>query len=846
MSAPEPHAFYTAGGTLKPGGAYVWRKADDELLGLCRAGTFAYLLTARQMGKSSLMERTARRLREEGVGTAGVDLSQIGTQVTAESWYLGILVAIADDLAMDMDVVVWWQEHQHLGIGQRISLFFQDLVLRVPGRIVVFIDEIDTTLSLSFTDDLFAVIRSLYNSRGRMPALERLSFVLIGAASETELIRDPQRTPFNIGQRVELTCFSFDEARPLAAGLPAGDQGERERMLRRVLWWTDGQPYLTQRLCGLIAQKNAPLPDTDIDALVTATFFGRSSDPNLSWVRDMLTRRAPNVAAVLWTYRAILAPHSQVADEEQVPAKAHLKLAGVVRREERWLRVRNAIYRSVFDQKWVRQSLWSNWKQLRRAIVAVAALSIAVVGFAALAWNVVRLRREAAVERAGRLEAVQKMLQLGDQAAAAQEIARLAKQSRAEASVPVAPAPAPAQHTQKEWDDLVRERDLARAALSQQPQPAAPAVTESPAGQPNLAVELQRTKDQLATARAENTDLRNRLDNRRDATSAGAPGGTATAPVDTRPAAPPPPTPVTAPEVAEKKIVVRERPDSSNKSALKGYATLHVSIVDTRRKLLEKAAGLHVELTQLSKDEQKKKPEQRKPQVLWSGKTEASRLSFEGLGTGGDNTYTIRVRADRYLDAEFGLFNTPQQINELRIMIVAKGAQYEFLPWERLPDYVLKALGDQAARAQADYDSLKSKSPKHLAGMLNVLSAMQEPLSSGAPALSTVKRVIWSDPAEAPNRIQVWADKKLNDYLFRYSNQGGLVRITLREANLSASFDDKSKEMIDGSEYIHATIGIGSPNLRVDPMQVYASRWTAEQFQRWSYFDPPYSISSPK
>src|SRR4051812_21917851 len=44
---------YTTGGTVQAGGGvYLSRRADDELLALCREGEFAFVLTARQMGKS--------------------------------------------------------------------------------------------------------------------------------------------------------------------------------------------------------------------------------------------------------------------------------------------------------------------------------------------------------------------------------------------------------------------------------------------------------------------------------------------------------------------------------------------------------------------------------------------------------------------------------------------------------------------------------------------------------------------------------------------------------------------------------------------------------------------------
>jgi len=73
-------------------------------------------------------------------------------------------------------------------------------------------------------------------------------------------VRDPQRTPFNIGQRVEMTDFSFDEALPLAAGLGLPEI-EARQALQWVLDWTNGHPYLTQRLCQAITERSTPPSD---------------------------------------------------------------------------------------------------------------------------------------------------------------------------------------------------------------------------------------------------------------------------------------------------------------------------------------------------------------------------------------------------------------------------------------------------------------------------------------------------------------------------------------------------------------------------------------------------------
>src|SRR6266480_3434504 len=83
--------FFVTGGTLSPDApSYVPRQADDDLLAGLRAGKFCYVLTSRQMGKSSLMVRALGRLRQDGFEVVVLDLTEIGQNVTPEQWYDGI------------------------------------------------------------------------------------------------------------------------------------------------------------------------------------------------------------------------------------------------------------------------------------------------------------------------------------------------------------------------------------------------------------------------------------------------------------------------------------------------------------------------------------------------------------------------------------------------------------------------------------------------------------------------------------------------------------------------------------------------------------------------------------
>jgi hypothetical protein len=390
--------LYTVGGTVQAGGGlYIPRQADDTLLQLCRERVFAYVLTPRQMGKSSLMVRTAERLQKEDVRTAIVDLQVLGANATAEQWYLGFLVELEEKLDLDTDVMAWWQAHAHLGIAQRLTQFFSQVLLAdVTEPVVIFVDEIDSTLSLDFTDDFFVAIRSLYVVRATQPEFKRLSFVLLGVATPGDLILDPKRTPFNVGKRVDLTDFTREEAKPFAAGLGDFTEAQRQQTLDLVLDWTGGHPYLTQRLCQEMAQIGGDWTEAKVKRLVNRLFLGTESekDNNLQFVRDMLTKRAPEPIALMRTYRQIWRGKPQVLDEEQSLVKSHLKLAGVVKRVGKVLQVRNPIYRQVFDRRWIKEHLpESLWQRLKPAMPIIATLLLILL---VISWTTLYVNQERA------------------------------------------------------------------------------------------------------------------------------------------------------------------------------------------------------------------------------------------------------------------------------------------------------------------------------------------------------------------------------------------------------------------------------------------------------------------
>jgi hypothetical protein len=282
--------------------------------------------------------------------------------MTVEAFYAGLLDAFIHQLKLPITLTQWWQDHALLSAVQRFANFVADEVLpRIRTRLVVFVDEIDMMLSLDFSDDFFAAIRAFYNDRTHHAVFKRLTFVLSGVASPSDLIQDRTRSPFNIGYRIELTDFTREEAHTLAEGLPF-DPPTAEQLLNRVLYWTGGHPYLTQRVCASLATDKAlPEDPRRVDALIDTLFFSDAtwSDPNLAYVRDRMVADTYNPDALLELYRRIRAGE-QVFDDERSPVHATLKLAGIVKVIPGGiLRPRNAIYECIFDLAWVDTALRS-------------------------------------------------------------------------------------------------------------------------------------------------------------------------------------------------------------------------------------------------------------------------------------------------------------------------------------------------------------------------------------------------------------------------------------------------------------------------------------------------------
>jgi DNA-binding response OmpR family regulator len=398
----NPSYAYQVGGSLPPSApSYVKRQADGELYQALLRGEFSYVLSSRQMGKSSLRIRTMHRLQAAGVRCGSIDLTAIGTQqVTPEQWYASVVGYLVNSFQLKFNLRAWWRGNDsvlraELSPVSRLSEFLEQVLLvEIEQNIVIFIDEIDSVLGLEFSiEDFFGLIRVCYNRRAENPAYKRLTFAMFGVAMPMALMTDINRTPFNIGRAIQLVGFAPHEVTSLLSGL-AGIVKHHDTVLQQILYWTGGQPFLTQKLCHLVRMAShkqgekkhnsassltsSSLPlyassspsdesrwvDQLVHTCIIENWESQDEPEHLKTIRHRLCRSSSGnhfvkneqrAGRILRIYRQIL--HNQNVISDDSPEQVELLLSGLLVKCDGTLKVHNRIYQAVFNLKWVNKQL---------------------------------------------------------------------------------------------------------------------------------------------------------------------------------------------------------------------------------------------------------------------------------------------------------------------------------------------------------------------------------------------------------------------------------------------------------------------------------------------------------
>lgn len=369
--------FFQQGGTLEAGApSYIHRPADDKLLEALNNRDYCLILAPRQTGKSSLIIQAISALEKQNIFSAYCDLQFLKLQKNPEQWFGDLVYQIGRDLELKTDASNWWQAQKNIGPTQRFKIFVEDVILKdIKGDVVLFLDEIDSSLGLSFSDDIFTTFRALYNARANNTDLRRVSFVLVGTTSPSEFIQDRTRTPFNIGITIPLNDFEKHKTEERFIKI-LGKGGKQ--VLDRIFYWSNGQPLLVQRLAAAAygwPEEKRTQQRIDQEVENSLLKLKIEQDSHFKFIRNYILEGPAGAKKPLNIYQKIL-KGKQIKSDKDSPEQNQLKLAGVVYENQGYLIPRNRIYKQIFNQNWVKQNTPKDTqKRIFFTILALAIMS---------------------------------------------------------------------------------------------------------------------------------------------------------------------------------------------------------------------------------------------------------------------------------------------------------------------------------------------------------------------------------------------------------------------------------------------------------------------------------------
>ncbi len=358
--ASKNHPEFSSGRTVKARDLqYIPRPADAHLLDHCQNARPAYILHSPQMGKSSLIAHTAEQLKDSAHHAVLIDLSQFPLPPREEEWFHKIVRILDDSLDLTTDPVSWWEDQQALSPPVRLTQLLTEIILpELSGSLILFIDEIERTATLPFREHFFEWLARLYESRGTNSILYRLSFVVCGVATPSQLIPEDWPLLFQWSHRVVLSDFTLQEALLLAEGLSLPTEAATDAV-QWIYRWTNGHPYLTQLLCQLLeGQHRMVWQEDEVDECIQHFITSPQGlrEPNFQFVRTALTEPTTTGESLLEPYLDLLEGRTENLKTNE-SALEQLRLVGVLREDDEDIVIRNLLYQKVFSTSWAKHHL---------------------------------------------------------------------------------------------------------------------------------------------------------------------------------------------------------------------------------------------------------------------------------------------------------------------------------------------------------------------------------------------------------------------------------------------------------------------------------------------------------
>jgi len=322
-------------------------------------GRPAYVLVARQMGKTNLLLHAKRRASSSDIFVYA-DVSNVVPDL--RSFLRGIVDSCVDECENRelQEVIENGRRSSNAQLEHREHERELREVLRfVSGKVVIFLDEIDALTRVSYSDKVFSFIRSIYFSgRTNFPSFERLTYVLSGVAEPSEIIKNRDISPFNIGEKIYLDDFSREEFERF---LLQADLSWPEDVVDRLYYWTSGNPRLTWDVVSAVESTNVRVES--VDSSIQQLYLNSFDLPPVDHIRT-LAKADKEIRS------AVMSIHYGKADQIPDSVLSKLYLAGIVsvaaQGEE--LRIKNRVIELSLSEKWLSDTEMADVPSLSLAV----------------------------------------------------------------------------------------------------------------------------------------------------------------------------------------------------------------------------------------------------------------------------------------------------------------------------------------------------------------------------------------------------------------------------------------------------------------------------------------------
>lgn len=334
--------------TIVPDELYIRRTADEQIRNIIedmeRPG---YVLVARQMGKTNLLLHTKKEMEDARNIFTYIDFQSVNANSAEECFEAmvnKIIKTHQNTFKEAADEIIALRKN-----GNPLLQGFTEellILLRNVDKIVLILDEIDALSRYDYSDRIFSQIRSHYFERLSYPELKKLTYILSGVVEPKNIIKDPNISPFNIGQKIYMKDFSREEFNTFITKT-GFDLLYKEDIINRIYYWTHGHPRMTWDVCQLLESASIKIEfDRDVDLIVKNAYLTTYDmvpvDSIRALVKDNLKLRDAVIALVL-----------NKSNEIDSDLKSELYLAGIINHEENNVKFKNPILEKALPYEWL-------------------------------------------------------------------------------------------------------------------------------------------------------------------------------------------------------------------------------------------------------------------------------------------------------------------------------------------------------------------------------------------------------------------------------------------------------------------------------------------------------------